>query len=104
MPLHFESQPALRTATYQARTRAHSDQHSVACLAAREFLLIAAFVVKALEYQAMDGVDSVEAAHGGDSFLDYLVGAIGLGRANARNQEYRHQQERLHECPHDAEA
>jgi hypothetical protein len=52
----------------------------------------------------MDGVDSVEAAHGGDSFLDYLVGAIGLGRANTRNQEYRHQQERLHECPHDAEA
>jgi len=37
-------------------------------------------------------------------FLDYLVGAIGLGRANTRNQEYRHQQERLHECPHDAEA
>ena len=50
------------TATYQARTRPHADQHGVTCLAAHEFLLVAALVVKAPEHQAMDSVNTVEAA------------------------------------------
>jgi len=31
----------------------------------------------------MDGMNAVEAAHGGDSFLDDLVSTVGLARRSA---------------------